>query len=118
MKWWQSLLGISQAAGPLFGDQSLFVKTDVFATWAASDVPLMEDIEFEAPRRITPLISVWSSPRRFRRFRGMRAILLVNGFNRSFYLGISPETLHRWYYGRRYDQRRSAKHHTVGSSSE
>lgn len=125
MKWWQSLLRrISQAAGPLFGDQSLFVKTDVFRHLGGfADVPLMEDIEFSRRLRRLGRITlldppVWSSPRRFRRLGNARTLLVNVVLIALFYLGISPETLHRWYYGRRYDQRRSAKHHTVGSSSE
>jgi rSAM/selenodomain-associated transferase 2 len=125
MTWWQNLLRhISQAAGPLFGDQSLFVKTVAFRHLGGfADIPLMEDIEFSRRLRRLGRITlldppVWSSPRRFRRMGNARALLVNAALIALFYFGVSPETLHRWYYGRRYDQRRSAKHHTVGTSSE
>ena len=125
MKWWESLLRrISKAAGPLFGDQSLFVKTDVFRQLGGfADIPLMEDIEFSRRLRRLGRISlldppVWSSPRRFRRLGNVRTLLVNAVLIALFYLGVSPDTLHRWYYGRRYDHRAIAKQQTVGTPSE
>ena len=113
MKRWERLVRcISVAAGPLFGDQSIFVKADVFQQMGGfADIPLMEDIEFSRRLRRTGRITlldppVWSSPRRFRRLGNLRTLLLNALFIVLFYLGVSPHTLHRWYYGERFDHRR------------
>jgi hypothetical protein len=37
----------------------------------------------------------------------MRTLLLNALFIVLFYLGVSPHTLHRWYYGERFDHRRA-----------
>ncbi len=125
MKWWESLLRrISKAAGPLFGDQSLFVKTDVFRQLGGfADIPLMEDIEFSRRLRRRGRITlldppVWSSPRRFRRLGNVRTLLVNAVLITLFYLSVSPETLHRWYYGRQYDHRGTATQPTVGTASK
>ena len=116
MKRWERLVRcISAAAGPLFGDQSIFVKANVFQQMGGfADIPLMEDIEFSRRLRRIGRITlldppVWSSPRRFRRLGNLRTLLLNALFIVLFYLGVSPHTLHRWYYGERFD--RSKKLH-------
>jgi uncharacterized protein len=116
MRWWEGLLRrISKVAGPLFGDQSLFVKTDIFRQLGGfADIALMEDIEFS--RRLRRLGGItlldpplWSSPRRFRRLGNARTLFVNTALIALFYLGVSPQRLHRWYYARRYDDRGSAK---------
>jgi rSAM/selenodomain-associated transferase 2 len=123
MRWWENLLRrISKVAGPLFGDQSLFVKAEVFRQLGGfADIPLMEDVEFSRRLRrfgrITLLDpALWSSPRRFRRLGNARTLLINTSLIALFYLGVSPQRLHRWYYGRRYRQRASANQQPANSS--
>jgi rSAM/selenodomain-associated transferase 2 len=103
--WWEGLVRrVNSLAGPLFGDQSIFVRSSVFERLGGfADIPLMEDIEFS--RRLRRLGSVvlldpplWSSPRRFRRLGNWRTTLLNVAFIGLFYFGVDPCTLHRWYY--------------------
>ena len=102
---------ISAAAAPLFGDQSIFVKANVFQQMGGfADIPLMEDVEFSRRLRRMGRIAlldppVWSSPRRFRRLGNVRTFLLNAAFIGLFYFRVSPHTLHRWYYGRRFRSR-------------
>jgi rSAM/selenodomain-associated transferase 2 len=123
MKRWERLVRrISAAAGPLFGDQSIFVKADVFQQMGGfADIPLMEDVEFSRRLRRMGRITlldppVWSSPRRFRRLGNLRTLLHNALFIVLFYFGVSPRTLHRWYYGERLDRRRPASRRTAECS--
>jgi hypothetical protein len=102
---WEGLLRrINSCAGPLFGDQSIFVRASVFGRLGGfADIPLMEDLEFS--RRLRRLGGVVlldpplrSSPRRFHRLGNWRTTLLNVTFIGLFYLGVDPGTLHRWYY--------------------
>jgi glycosyltransferase involved in cell wall biosynthesis len=115
MQRWEKLLrSISLAVAPLFGDQSLFVKASVFRLLGGyADIPLMEDIEFSRRLRRVGRIAlldppVWSSPRRFRRLGNVSTLFLNTLFILLFYLGVSPCTLHRWYYRER-SKRRTGK---------
>jgi hypothetical protein len=86
-----------------------------------ADIPLMEDIEFSRRLRRMGHITlldppVWSSPRRFRRLGNLCTVLLNALFIVLFYLGVSPHTLHRWYYGERFDERRTTNRQTAGYS--
>ena len=123
MRWWERWLRhISRVAGPLFGDQSLFAKTDVFRRLGGfADIPLMEDIEFSRRLRRLGRITLldpplWSSPRRFRRLGNARTLLVNASLIALFYLGVSPETLHQWYYRGLDDHRGAAEQQPVGSS--
>ena len=102
MLWREPIVrGINRLGGPLFGDQSLFVKAAVFQKMGRfADIPLMEDLEFS--RRLRRLGRVelldpplWSPPRRKGTWRTAirNSALMV-----LFCLGVSPERLHRWYY--------------------
>jgi rSAM/selenodomain-associated transferase 2 len=102
---WEGLVRrINSLAGPLFGDQSIFVRAPVFKRLGGfADIPLMEDIEFS--RRLRRLGGsvlldppLRSSPRRFRRLGNWRTTLLNVTFIGLFYLGVDPYTLHKWYY--------------------
>jgi glycosyltransferase involved in cell wall biosynthesis len=102
---WEGLVRrINSFAGPLFGDQSIFVRASVFERLGGfPGIPLMEDIEFSRRlRRLgrTVLLDppLWSSPRRFRHLGNWRTTLLNLTFVGLFYLGVDPNTLHRWYY--------------------
>lgn len=68
-----------------------------------ADIPLMEDIELSRRlRRLggTVLLDppIRSSPRRFRRLGNWRTTLLNLTFVGLYYIGIDPNTLHKWYY--------------------
>jgi rSAM/selenodomain-associated transferase 2 len=102
---WESLVRrLNSLAGPLFGDQSIFVRASVFQSLGGfPDIPLMEDIEFSRRLRRfgnTVLLDppLWSSPRRFRRLGNWRTTLLNAVLLGLFYLGVDPSTLHKWYY--------------------
>jgi hypothetical protein len=96
---WMSALG-----GPLFGDQSIFVKASVFKGLGGfADIPLMEDLEFS--RRLRRLGGValldppiWSPPRRLGGLGSWWRTLRNATFIALFYLGVNPQTLHKWYY--------------------
>jgi rSAM/selenodomain-associated transferase 2 len=104
---WEGLVRrVNSFGGPLFGDQSIFVRASVFQKLGGfADIPIMEDIEFSRRLRQlggTVLLDppLWSSPRRFRRLGNWRTTLLNVTFVGMYYLGIDPGTLHRWYYFR------------------
>jgi glycosyltransferase involved in cell wall biosynthesis len=95
---------LSERGGPLFGDQSIFVKATAFHQLGGfADIPLMEDMEFSRRlRRLGNVVlldpPIWSPPRnpsgrgpRWRTVRNAAFIVL-------FYFGVDPHTLHRWYY--------------------
>lgn len=102
--WEEAIKRIIPVTGPLFGDQSIFVRAGIFREMGGfANIPLMEDLDFSGRLRRSGRISVlepplWSSPRRFRRIGNWRATLLNAGFIVLFYLGVSPRRLHRWYY--------------------
>jgi rSAM/selenodomain-associated transferase 2 len=104
--WWEAIVRQTTVfAGPLFGDQSIFVRTSVFRKMGGfAEIPLMEDVEFS--RRLRRLGGIalldpplLSSPRRFRRLGSWRTTLLNITFFCLFYLGVDPHTLQKWYYG-------------------
>lgn len=111
MKFEGVLRGISLRTGPLFGDQSIFVRAEVFREIGGfANIPLMEDIEFsQRLRRAGRIVlldpPLGSSPRRFQRMGSWRSTLLNAAFILFFYFGVSPYTLHRWYYRERFTSR-------------
>ncbi|MBV9644061.1 MAG: glycosyltransferase family 2 protein [Verrucomicrobia bacterium] len=118
---WESLVRrINSFAGPLFGDQSIFVRASIFERLGGfADMPLMEDIEFSRRlRRLGGIVlldpPLWSSPRRFRRLGNWRTTLLSLTFVGLFYLGVDPNRLHRWYY----DNFRGSTDHDIGVDPE
>lgn len=102
MLWREPLVRLANSlGGPLFGDQSLFVKTAVFQKLGGfADIPLMEDVEFSRRLRRAGYVKLldpplWSPPRR----RGTwRTAIRNSALMCLFYLGVDPRTLHRWYY--------------------
>jgi hypothetical protein len=102
MLWREPLVRcINALGGPLFGDQSLFVRTAVFREMGGfANFPLMEDVEFSGRLRRIGRIELldpplWSPPGRPDTWRTaiQNATLIC-----LYYLGIEPRTLHRWYY--------------------
>lgn len=96
---WFSGLG-----GPLFGDQSIFVKASVFRKLGGfANIPLMEDLEFSRRLRRTGRLTIldpplWSPPRRLGRLGTWGRTFRNTAFVGLFYLGVDPHTLHSWYY--------------------
>ena len=94
--------------GPVFGDQSIFVRRSVFeALNGFADMPLMEDVEFSCRLRrhagklciLTPAIC--SSARKHLQ-QGRWHTTLANTLLLLLYvLGVSPQRLHGWYYRQR-----------------
>ena len=90
--------------GPLFGDQSIFVRRALFEELGGyADVPLMEDVEFTCRLRrrgrvalLSP--SIGSSARKHLQQGRWRTTLTNASFLLLYVCGVSPGTLHRWYY--------------------
>jgi hypothetical protein len=88
----------------LFGDQSLFVRKEIFMQIGRfADIPLMEDVEFSKRLRQNGLIVLLdppmrSSPRKHLEEGSWRTTLRKFAVLVLFKLGIPPEDLHRWYY--------------------
>ena len=105
MKWRQPLVRwLHSLGGPLFGDQSIFVRASVFRRLGGfADIPLMEDLEFSRRLRRLGRLKlldppIWSSPRRFQRLGVWWTTLLNITFICLFYFGVDSHRLHRWYY--------------------
>jgi glycosyltransferase involved in cell wall biosynthesis len=93
-----------RAWGTLYGDQSIFVSTEFFRrSGGFANIPLMEDVEFSRRlRRRVPIIMLdppmQSSPRKHLEEGSWRTTLRNLTMLILFQLGISPHSLHRWYY--------------------
>lgn len=95
---------LAQLGGTLFGDQSIFIRRSAFTRLGGfAEIPLMEDVDFSrrlrhAGRRVVLDPPIASSARHHRRLGPWRASLR-NGLMIALYrLGVSPESLHAWYY--------------------
>lgn len=95
----------SRKMGMPYGDQALFMRRDVFcATGGFPEQPLMEDFEYmrrlrKKGRIVTVPECVLTSGRRWET-KGLWRVTILNQMIILAYLsGISPERLHRWYYG-------------------
>ena len=90
--------------GPLFGDQSIFVRRRVFeALGGFADLPLMEDVEFSCRLRRAHRVAllappIRSSPRKHLQQGRWRTTLANAGFLLLHAAGVPPRRLHRWYY--------------------
>lgn len=91
--------------GPVFGDQSIFVRRTTFeALGGFAEVPLMEDVEFSCRLRrragglavLSPAIG--SSARKHLRQGRWRTTLSNTALLLLYVLGVSPQRLHGWYY--------------------
>ena len=93
--------------GPVFGDQSLFVRRSIFEELGGfAEVPLMEDVEFSCRLRrrgrltiLTPHIG--SSARKHLQQGRWRTTLTNTLLLLLYVLGVSPHRLHGWYYRHR-----------------
>lgn len=97
---------LTSHGGTLYGDQSIFVRRDVFMKLGGfAKIPLMEDVEFSRRLRAAGKIvvldpPVQSSARRHLRKGAWRTSIQNGLFIVLYNLGVSPHRLHRWYYGR------------------
>ena len=96
---------LTRRGGTLYGDQSVFVRRELFLQLGGfAKFPLMEDVEFSRRLRAAGKIAVLDPPvrtsaRRHAR-RGAWKTSIQNGLFIVLYkCGVSPMTLHRWYYG-------------------
>jgi rSAM/selenodomain-associated transferase 2 len=96
---------LNKHGGTLYGDQSVFVRSEVFRRLGGfEEIPLMEDVEFSrrlrAAGRIVVLDPPVESSARRHLQKGPYRTTLQNGLFIALYkFGVSPHTLHRWYYG-------------------
>lgn len=96
---------LTRHGGTLYGDQSIFVRRDVFRELGGfAKIPLMEDVEFSrrlrrAGRVVVLDPPVRSSARRHLRQGAWRTSIQNGLFIVLYHLGVSPRRLHRWYYG-------------------
>ena len=95
---------LSEHGGTLYGDQSIFVRREVFLQMQGfAQIPLMEDVEFSKRLRAAGKLAILDPPvstsaRRHVR-KGAWKTTIQNGLFIVLYkLGVSPVTLHRWYY--------------------
>lgn len=106
----------SRSFGTIYGDQSVFVRREIFWQLGGfAPIPLMEDVEFSKRLRRAGKIALLDPPMRSSPHRqiaqGAWRVTLRNLlFLIAFRSGVSPERLHRWYYGGRpQPARRSAR---------
>lgn len=97
----------NRRGGALYGDQSLFIlKRSFDAHGGFRDIALMEDVEFTLRLRRNGGIELVDPPvlpsaRRHAKRGSLRTSLFNVWITAAFRMGVSPDTLHRWYYGRR-----------------
>ena len=107
---------LTRHGGTLYGDQSIFVRREVFERLGGfAKIPLMEDVEFSRRLRSAGKIAVLdppvaSSARRHLRKGAWRTSVQNGLFIVLYNLGVSPHRLHRSYY-------RDAKSQTRDASS-
>jgi rSAM/selenodomain-associated transferase 2 len=95
---------LTRHGGTLYGDQSIFVRRNVFMELHGfARIPLMEDVEFSRRLRAVGKIVVLdppvrSSARRHLRKGAWRTSIQNGLFIVLYNLGVSPHRLHRWYY--------------------
>jgi rSAM/selenodomain-associated transferase 2 len=95
---------LTSHGGTLYGDQSIFVRREVFGKLGGfAKIPLMEDVEFSRRLRAAGKVAVLdppvqSSARRHLRKGAWRTSIQNGLFIVLYNLGVSPHTLHRWYY--------------------
>ena len=95
---------LTSHGGTLYGDQSIFVRREVFMKLGGfAKIPLMEDVEFSRRLRAAGKIAVLdppvqSSARRHLRKGAWRTSIQNGLFIVLYQLGVSPYRLHRWYY--------------------
>ena len=95
---------LTRNGGTLYGDQSVFVRREVFLRLQGfAQIPLMEDMEFSRRLRGSGRIAVLDPPvrtsaRRHAREGAWKTSIQNGLFIVLYKLGVSPVRLHRWYY--------------------
>ena len=95
---------LTRNGGTLYGDQSVFVRREVFQRLKGfAEIPLMEDMEFSRRLRAAGRIAVLDPPvrtsaRRHAREGAWKTSMQNGLFILLYKLGVSPARLHRWYY--------------------
>lgn len=98
---------LTRNGGSFFGDQSVFVRREVFqALGGFAPIPLMEDMEFSRRLRRAGRVAVLDPPVESSTRRHLRCgpwrTSIQNGLIIALYkCGLSPIRLHRWYYQQR-----------------
>jgi len=98
---------LTRHGGTLFGDQTVFVRREVFQKLGGfAEIPLMEDVEFSRRLRASGRVVILdppirTSPRHHLEHGAWRTTIRNGAFLLLFKLGVSAETLHRIYYARR-----------------
>ncbi|MDQ2868657.1 MAG: hypothetical protein M3R59_09655 [Verrucomicrobiota bacterium] len=105
LRWLENLeRNHSRAFGTIYGDQSVFVRREVFARLGGfADIPLMEDVEFSKRLRRAGKVALLdppmrSSPNRQLAQGAWRVTLRNLSFLIAFRLGLSPQRMHDRYY--------------------
>ena len=97
---------LSRNGGTLYGDQSVFVRREVFSQLGGfAKIPLMEDVDFSRRLRAAGTTAVLDPPvrtsaRRHAREGAWKTSILNGLFILLYKWGVSPSRLHGWYYGR------------------
>ncbi len=92
-----------------YGDQAIFVNSALFRELDGyASIPLMEDVDLvRRLKKYGDIISldapVTTSARRYERFGPVRTTLRNKVIFFGYYLGIRPDRLVKWYYGRSSD---------------
>jgi rSAM/selenodomain-associated transferase 2 len=95
---------LSRRGGALYGDQSVFVRREVFLRLGGfKQIPLMEDVEFSKRMRAAGEIALLDPPvetsaRHHLRKGAWRTTARNVLFIVLYRAGVSPFRLHRWYY--------------------
>lgn len=98
----------NRMGGALYGDQSLCIRRESFIQHGGfRDIALMEDVEFTRRLRRNGGIELLDPPvlpsaRRHARRGSLYTSLFNLWIMYAFRLGVSPDRLHRWYYGHLY----------------
>ncbi|OKH19275.1 TIGR04283 family arsenosugar biosynthesis glycosyltransferase [[Limnothrix rosea] IAM M-220] len=86
-----------------YGDQGIFVKTDIFRTLGGyAALPIMEDYEFicrlkQQGHIAIAATAVKTSPRRWQKLGIWRTTFLNQAMIMGYHLGVKPDTLRQWY---------------------
>jgi rSAM/selenodomain-associated transferase 2 len=94
----------NERGGTLYGDQSIFVRREVFTRLGGfAEIPLMEDVEFSrrlrrAGRTVLLDPPIATSPRHHQRHGPWRTTARNAAMLVLYRCGVSPHRLHRWYY--------------------
>ena len=105
LKWLEKIARVvSRKGGTMYGDQSIFVRRELFLRMQGfAKIPLMEDVEFSRRLRAAGKVvlldpPVQTSGRRHERNGAWKTTIQNGLFIVLYKCGVSPVTLHRWYY--------------------